>query len=130
MIVDKTMERTLANVLKGVPGLVGIVLADAHGLPVFSTLARSEGVSEAASLTAVAVDVARRVALQLELGDFESLTFSFHNRYLYVSSLAEGNAHLLVLAKKNVNVSLMNVALDEIRSAIEGYLDDFVYVRP
>ena len=129
-IVDLTIEATLANVLTGVPGLVGIILADEAGLPVLSSLPEDTGVAESTSMTAVAVDIARRVALHLNLGDFRNMTFSFNNRYLYVSSLAGGRAHILALAKKNVNLSLMNVALEEIRKAFDRYMSDFLYLEP
>lgn len=129
-IVDATMEVTLANVVTGVPGLVGIILADEAGLPVVSSLPEDRGVAESTSMTAVAVEIGRRIASHLNLGDFENVSFSFDNRYLYVSSLAGGRAHILALASRSVNLSLLSVALEEIRKAFDKYMSDFLYLEP
>lgn len=129
-IVDETMEGALGQALRQVPGLVGLVLADADGLVLVSTFEEERGVPEASAMAAVAADIGRRMARHLVLGDFENVTFSFHGRYVYVSHLTGRRVQIVAVAKKNVNLGLLYLALDELGRALARFLTDFLELGP
>jgi predicted regulator of Ras-like GTPase activity (Roadblock/LC7/MglB family) len=128
IFVDSSFEDSLEDLIRKVPGLVGLVLADKHGLPVSSSFPEERGVMEASAMSAVAVDAAISITRHLDLGGFENVTFSFENYYLYVSSLADRNANLLALAQKDVNLGLLEMTLEQTKKIIERILRDFIKV--
>lgn len=128
-IVDPTVEDLLAQGLQQVPGLVGIVLADAGGLAMFSSFEEERGVPESSSMGAVTMDIGRRLSRHLALGSFENVTFAFQNRYLHLSTLSDGNALLLAVARKNVNLGLMYLALEDLKKVLERLLADFLFLE-
>ncbi len=127
MLVDETLNSALREVLDTVPGLVGLVLTDSSGFPV-STSFNGEGVRESSAMGAVAVDLAGRISQHLRLGEFESITFSFKDSYVYLSTLAKKKVHILVVAEKDVNRGLLDLAMEEVKKVIERLVEDLVYV--
>lgn len=127
MLSDPSMERALSELKGVVPGIQGLILTDESGIPVFHSLEAEEGIRESSAMSAVAVDVAVRVAQHMNLGSFEHVTFAFSDHYLLLSSLQERRAHLLVLTKKDVNRGLLELTVEKVKRTLERLLADFLY---
>lgn len=127
MLVDDTLNNALRDVLEKVPGLVGIVLTDANGFPV-STSFMGAGIRESSAMGAVAVDLAVRISQHLKLGEFENITFSFSDSYVHLSTLANGKVHILVVAEKDINRGLLDLAMEEVKKVIGKLVEDLVYM--
>ncbi len=128
MLADSSLQDALRELMLKVPGLLGIVLTDANGIPVLYSLNRNEGIRESSAMSAVAVDLAVRMSRHLNLGELEHITFSFSDYFVHLSSLTNRRAHLFVLAEKGVNRGLLEMTVEEVKTAIERLLEDLLYL--
>ncbi len=128
MLADASLEDALKEILQRVSGILGLVLTDANGIPVLYSLSEDEGIRESSAMSAVAVDVAVRMARHLNLGEFENVTFSFSDYYVYLTSLGDRKAHLFVLSEKSVNRGLLEMTVEEARRVVEKLLGDLLYL--